>query len=42
MKKRWLAALPLAVGALIFATAATGSGKPTSGGIFRVARPGTN
>ena len=37
MQKRWLAALPLAVAALIFATAATGSGsKSTSGGIFRV------
>ena len=37
MQKRWLAALPLAVAALIFATAATGSGsKATSGGVFRV------
>ena len=37
MQKRWLAALPLAVAALIFATAATGSGKKTtSGGTFRV------
>ncbi len=37
MRKRWLAALPLAVGALILATTATGSaGKATSGGVFRV------
>jgi peptide/nickel transport system substrate-binding protein len=37
MNKRWLAALPLAVAALIFATTATGSGKTAkSGGTFRV------
>jgi peptide/nickel transport system substrate-binding protein len=40
MSKRWLAALPLVVAALIFATfaaTATGSGKKaTSGGIFRL------
>jgi peptide/nickel transport system substrate-binding protein len=39
MRKRWLAALPLAIAAaaLIFATTATGSGKKeTSGGVFRL------
>ena len=38
MRKRWLAALPLAIAALIFATTATGSGKKTasSGGTFRL------
>src|ERR1700751_1162406 len=37
MNKRWLAALPLVVAALIFATTATGSGKRTSsGGTFRL------
>jgi peptide/nickel transport system substrate-binding protein len=37
MRKRWLAALPLATAALIFATTATGSGsKSTAGGTFRL------
>src|ERR1700751_6342627 len=37
MNKRWLAALPLVVAALIFATTATGSGKRTSSGsLFRL------
>jgi len=38
MRKRWLAAAPLLIAALIFATTATGSGKKTaaSGGTFRV------
>ncbi|HEY5694471.1 MAG TPA: peptide ABC transporter substrate-binding protein [Gaiellaceae bacterium] len=37
MRKRWLAAAPLIIAALIFATTATGSGKKAaSGGIFRV------
>src|SRR5438045_2181875 len=37
MNKRWLAALPLVVAALILATTATGSGKSsTSGGTFRL------
>jgi peptide/nickel transport system substrate-binding protein len=37
MRKRWLAALLLTVGALVFATTAIGSGaKSTSGGTFRV------
>jgi peptide/nickel transport system substrate-binding protein len=37
MKKRWLAALLLTLGALIFATSAIGSGKKSaSGGVFKV------
>src|SRR5579862_1348653 len=37
MNKRWLAALPLAVAALIFATTATGSGKrASSSSLFRL------
>jgi peptide/nickel transport system substrate-binding protein len=37
MRKRWLAALPLAVGTLIFATTASGTEtKSTSSGVFRV------
>ena len=38
MRKRWLAAAPLIIAALIFATTATGSGKKAaaSGGTFRV------
>ena len=37
MSKKWLAALPLLIAALIFATTATGSGKKsTGGGTFRL------
>jgi peptide/nickel transport system substrate-binding protein len=37
MRKRWLAALPLVIAALIFATTATGSGKKATGGtLFRL------
>ena len=38
MRKRWLAAAPLIIAALIFATTATGSGKKAaaSGGTFRI------
>src|SRR5579884_1161754 len=36
MRKGWLAALPLAAAVLIFVTAASGAGKGSSGGLFRL------